>query len=81
MNTQREQHVCTNRAELGHQPFFKVEEYLPKAIASTGHVQVDGSQEGKVDSDNILRNDYRKQDITLDWVTMIYTNTILHHIN
>lgn len=37
-----------------HQPLFEVEEDLPQAAASTDHVEIDCSQEGKMDFDNIL---------------------------
>ena len=44
----------------GYLPFLEVNEDLPEATSSTDHAHVDGSQEGKVDSDNILSKRHNK---------------------
>lgn len=41
---------------VGYWPFLEVDEDLSEATSSTNHGQVNGSQETKVDSDNILAN-------------------------
>lgn len=37
-----------------HQPLFEVKEDLPQTASSADHVEIDGSQEGEVDFDDIL---------------------------
>lgn len=49
--------VCVTTAptnETWHPPLLEVEEDLPQSAAATHHVEIDRSQEGKVDFDNIL---------------------------
>lgn len=53
----KEQRTCVTTVptkETSHQPLFEVKEDLPQTAASTEHVEIDRSQEGKVDFDNIL---------------------------
>lgn len=38
-----------------NRPFFEFQEDLPQPASTSDHVHLDGSQEGKVDSDHILR--------------------------
>lgn len=50
-------HVCVTTVptnETWHPPLLEVKEDLPQSAASTDHVEIDRSQEGKVDFDNIL---------------------------
>lgn len=50
-------HMCIDlhhKQNSVYQPFLEVKKDLSQATSSTNHVQVDGSQEGKVDFDDIL---------------------------
>lgn len=49
------EHVHMQQRVSGYRPFFEFQEDLPQSTSPTDHVHLDGSQEGKVDFDYILR--------------------------
>lgn len=61
LSTKEKRHGVKRLVRItGYQPFFEVKEDLSKAASSVNHVQIEGSQEGKMDSYYILRKQENK---------------------